>query len=554
MNRLLASAMIALGASTLACRAPATPATATVAFDRLEPAQPGGVTVRVQAGNRGLPAGTEVRVDFPHWFYGSVGVRRPPTAVEEGWGHWSLTAATPAIAPDGAWEQRLAVVRMPQSTGPLDPVVTIASVAQPPSAHVLRPGPPARMDIVAPSAWKGGVPFELRTRLLDAHGNVLAVEARDHEPMIGEGVVPFVITSNRPEGHFTATSHPVLFADDAPTVAWLDLHGHSGLSDGRGGPTEYFRRARDEALLDGAALSDHDWQLDDAEIAALLDANDAFNTSGFVTLPAVEINRNGHEIAYFLDAEKLRGVARGATGGAMTIAEELAGKTAAVPPNVLADHGPDDVLVATHTSLARGMGTGFPLNEALPGYSLFEIYSAHGNSECETCPRRVGGGELEADEQVGSLWDALDAGYSFTLIAASDSHDGRPGDTAWGAFPGGLTAVEVEGPLSRRSVADALRTGRAWATTGERTLLQARWSDDAVRVRLVSAEKATAIEVIGDRKVIASVANPQSGGWIDIPLPRTAWRYVRLVLPDGARAWAGVHRPDQASRAPAVTP
>ncbi len=178
------------------------------------------------------------------------------------------------------------------------------------------------------------------------------------------------------------------------------------------------------------------------------------------------------------------------------------------------------------------MGTSFPLTRPVPGYSLFEVYSADGSSECEECPRRAGGGPL--DEDVGSLRDALDAGHRFTLIAAGDSHDGRPGHSAWG----GLTAVEVD-ELTRDGVAKALRQGRAWATTGERTLLQTRWTDQGVRVRFVSEAAAEALEVVGDREVIARIEAPEPGVWLEIEVPPTSWRYVRLILPNGARAWAG---------------
>lgn len=520
---------------------PAQPSEVAWHADRLIAGGPARITIEVTAGSEGLARGSELRVGFPHWVYGSAGVKRPPGAEQGAYGHWYVVSTLEEAVGAGAVHSvTLPTLRLPAASGSFRPLVFIDWELLPTDGQMLERGPPTRMDIVAPSALRGGEPFQLRTRLLDAAGNVLSVEVKDWEPMIGEGIVPFSITSDRPEGRFSAISHPVLFADDAPRVAWLDLHGHSGLSDGRGEPAEYFARARDGALLDGAALSDHDWQLDGAEWEELLTETEAANAPGrFVTLPAVEMNVNGHEVAYFLDPERLAQVSRGADGGAMTIWEETdRGLPGATPPDLLGDYGAAELIVATHSSLAGGMGTGYPLDEALPAYELFEIYSAHGSSECADCPRRVGGGPLEEEERVGSLWDALDAGHRFTLIAAGDSHDGRPGDTAWGGFPGGLTAVEVD-ELTRESVAKALREGRSWATTGERTLLQTRWSETGVRVRFVSQAPAEALEVVGDRRVIARIEAPSPGEWLEIEHPPTSWRYVRLILPEGARAWAG---------------
>ncbi len=521
---------------------PELPHHASWASNRPMAGGPVAITVAVTAGSAGLPAGTELRVGFPHWVYGSAGVRRPSGAEQAAYGHWYIVQnLDQPVAAGGTVQVKLPTFRLPSASGAgFRPLVFVDWEPVPTIDGLLENGPTERMQVVAPSALRPGQPFALRSRILDGAGNVLGVESHEHAAVAEEGVEAFTLASNGPEGPLSATSHPVLVADDAPRVAWLDLHGHSGLSDGRGRADEYFARARDGALLDGAALSDHDWQLDGDDWEALLTATEGANTPGtFITLPAVEMNVNGHEVGYFLDFERLAQAAQGATGGVMTIWEETdRGLPGATPPDLLAAYGPADLLVATHTSLAKGMGTAFPLSRPLPAYQLFEIYSAHGSSECGDCPRGVGGGAPDDDEGVGSLWDALDAGHRFTLIAAGDSHDGRPGDTAWGAFPGGLTAVEID-DLTREGVATALRAGRAWATTGERTLLQTRWTETGVKVRFVSEAPAEALEVVGDRQVIARIEAPEPGVWLDVALPPTAWRYVRLILPDGARAWAG---------------
>ena len=80
---------------------------------------------------------------------------------------------------------------------------------------------------------------------------------------------------------------------------------------------------------------------------------------------------------------------------------------------------------------------------------------------------------------------------------------------------------------------------------GERTLLRVRWRDDAVDV-LVVGEDVQAVEVVGDRAVVARREDVPQGTWFTLDgLPANAWRYVRVVLPDGARAWRGVWRTDR---------
>jgi len=513
------------------------------------------LAVRVVAGPKGVPTGAELRVGFPHWVYGSQGVVRPPEAAKEQYGHWYLLRPLDdGLAPGAQVTWELPPVQLPRTAGPFAPLVFVdwEPVAGP-VTQALVPGDATTLTVVGPTWVAPEGVATLKLRLEDAYGNALHVEQRE----VPAPSKPGVVRVPAAHGGWRGTSQPILVAPMEPgiaQVAWLDLHGHSGLSDGRGAAADWFREARTTRFLDGAALSDHDWQLTDAEWNTLLHATDAANERGaFVTLPAAEINIHGHEVAYFADSARLRALPeKGSRGGARTIWEETdRGLPTARVPDLLGSYlrgaqGGDPaprLLVATHTSLARGMGTGYPLEAPLPENAAFEVYSAHGSSECDDCPRRVGGGPLEADEAVGSLWDALDAGLDVTLIAASDAHDGRPGTTNWGAWPGGLTAVEVP-EVTREAVFAAIAAGHAWATTGERTLLRTRWRADAVEVFVVG-DGVDAVEVVGDRAVVARRATPPQGEWITLGgLPENAWRYVRVVLPEGAKAWRGVWRPE----------
>jgi hypothetical protein len=412
-----------------------------------------------------------------------------------------------------------------------------------PELAVIEPEEPVRLAVVAPSFVTPGSAFEVGVRLEDRWGNPAGI-APTRQPVAGiaepgihrvERVVEFGGET------FIGTSNPFLVEDDVPLIAWVDLHGHSALSDGRGTPAEWYTHARETAFLDGAALSDHDWQLDDEEWDDLFGGTDEANDPGkFVALRAAEMTIHGHEVAYFNNTPELEAAVRGSRPGARTIWEETdLGRRVAVPTDILGRIDPQSVLLATHTSLAPDMGTTFPLSNPHPEHSLLEIYSAHGSSECDTCPRRVGGGALTADEEVSSVQDALDAGFRGAFLAAGDSHDGHPGTSSWGAYRGGLTALEVD-ELSQAGVIDALRAGRSYATTGERTILQTQWEEHAVRFRVLAETDVEAVEVISDGGVTTGhLSNPEPGVWLRIEgLQNARWRYLRVVLPNGARAWS----------------
>ncbi len=494
----IAPLLIALG--VLGCGggggpAPVRPHAATWEASNLVAGEQTGLAVTLTAGAP-VAAGTELRIGFPHWVYGAR-VERPPAAEKHGWGHWYLVSALPAMKAGDVHQVAYERIRVPRTPGP--------------GYH--------------PLVWVGW------------------------DPVAGVADGTIAPAPDSPPPPPAAPPAPV--PDGDRVVVWADLHGHSGLSDGRGTPAAWFAAARAQGL-DVAALSDHDWQLTDAEWATYLDAVEAADEPGaFVAIPAAEVNRAGHEVAYFFDAARLRETARGASGGAMTIWEETdLGRPGPQVPDLLADYGRDDaLLVASHSTLAPNMGTGFPLEAPLPSHALFEVYSAHGSSECEDCPRRAEGEALAPGQRVGSLHDALDAGHRFALLAAGDGHDGSPGAVRWGAHPGGLAGLEVDA-LTREAVHEALAAGRVWGTTGERTTLLVRWdaAGGAGRAWVDTPPEAgpvEAIEVVADRAVVHRIEAPEGGAWHDLPAPSpgTRWRYVRVILPDGARAWGGTWYP-----------
>ncbi len=78
-------------------------------------------------------------------------------------------------------------------------------------------------------------------------------------------------------------------------VYWGDTHGHTGLSDGKGTPADYFAHARDVAKLDFVILTDHDfgnaspWRMPKENWQATQAAAEAATTEGrFVAIAGYE--------------------------------------------------------------------------------------------------------------------------------------------------------------------------------------------------------------------------------------------------------------------------
>jgi hypothetical protein len=384
---------------------------------------------------------------------------------------------------------------------------------------------------------------------------------------------------------FQARSEPILVEELPYQLIWADLHGHSGISDGRGSAAAYYRYARDVAHLDVAALSDHDWQSEAHELRLSLNAAERHNHKGrFVTIPAIETTIVGHEVAYFFEPERLSALKPGVreppqrsliggkpashyfeperlaglhpgSGHALSIWEEyLLGLPAAEPApaarTLLKRYGEKDLLVASHSTLSPGMGSAFPLAEGLPGYELIEIYSAHGSSECFGCERAP---PHDPDESTGSVRQALEHHAPLGFIAAGDSQDGQPGRSNWGAHSGGLTGLWVT-ELSRKGVLEAMKDRRVFATTGQRSLIQFEAEGlpmgsllpptrgpRSIRLRVLGNRPIRELQIIRNGKVWQELTEQGQAVWLHIEddNPATARHYyLKVVFSDGTLAWS----------------
>ena len=250
----------------------------------------------------------------------------------------------------------------------------------------------------------------------------------------------------------------------APRAYFADLHVHAHDTVGTNSTSANLRFARDLARLDILGYTVNDFQITDGDWTSALADLRAFHQDGrFVCFPGTEWCGNsaagGDHNVVFLDDEDVR-FPRDAAGGPLRSFE-------------------------WHEHMRAGAAP-------VPGrWPLSRLYD-----EYEDAPERflmiphVGGRraildwhhpDLERLVEIASSWghfdwlyrDALARGYRVGASASGDEHRGRPGGGAPGAsifgVRGGLTGV-LAPALTRRDVAEALRSRHTWATTGERNV------------------------------------------------------------------------------------
>lgn len=335
----------------------------------------------------------------------------------------------------------------------------------------------------------------------------------------------------RTEGDLEPASLPLVVLGEAPRrrLFWGDLHGHTELSDGAGTADGYYAFARDQAGLDFAAATEHDWLLSAAEWkASVKAANRAYEPGRFVTFAAYEWSekwRNGgdHNVYYVSGKPELFRCSRSASPDASSGDELLAALRGL------------DVLLIPHVGGRPGRWE----VDAPELKTVCEIVSVHGRNE------RYGQLGLEIGRRVG-------------FIGSSDGHTGHPGRShpappTFAVEPGGLAAVWAEA-LTRESFAEAIRARRTYATTGDRILLYlevagAQMGSEIRRegsVEVVARVAGTApIEAVEIHRLWRTVARtrPEARActfrWTD-PYP---WKgevcyYLRVTQTDGSMAWS----------------
>lgn len=287
-----------------------------------------------------------------------------------------------------------------------------------------------------------------------------------------EGPGEVEVSTNVGDENFRTFTNPIMVETrrDGKMLLWGDIHGHSALSDGRGTPSNYYKYARDVSFLDVASLSDHDWQMTADEFNHLFMTTEKFNEPGrFVTIPSAEINIRGHEVAYFFDATKVKKIRIGRRGGAQEFWHELfagmdEGEFLMTYEKMISVYGDEGLVIVPHTTLSKDMGS--PLDKPVPRQLAIEVFSSHGSSECVGCPFQISTGGNECS----SVRQELNRGTIMGIIASGDSHDGRPGNSIFSAYDGGLVAFYVD-QFNRQGVYEALKNRHVYATNGCRAVL-----------------------------------------------------------------------------------
>ena len=362
------------------------------------------------------------------------------------------------------------------------------------------------------------------------------------------------------EIELSSISNPLLCDAEAQRVRWGDLHGHSQLTDGTGTPDDFYTYARDVAMLDFCALTDHDhWGMRFVDAheevwLGLQATTNAHNAPGnFVTLVGYEWTSwiHGHRhVLSFNDSIPMLS----------SLDEETDD-----PAELWAALRDTETLTMAHHSAGGPIATNwdFPPDPILE--PLTEVMSVHGSSEAMDSPALI------YSPLIGNfVRDALDKGFELGFIASGDGHDGHPGlphlspyynyRKATNAEParvgtGGLAAVYCE-ELTRTALLKELRARSTYATSGPRLLLSANLEGQPMgsRVKPRSGEAALSLKLHGQAP-IEELELVRSGAVITkLKLPEPAldlehtfhlkdlgegeYFYVRIRQSDGGLAWS----------------
>lgn len=252
-------------------------------------------------------------------------------------------------------------------------------------------------------------------------------------------------------------------AEPSRFIYWGDTHGHSGFAEGLGSAERFMQWAKEDAALDYVTHSEHDIWMDDFEWKTLINNVTEFSDENFIAFLGYEWTRNkrlgGHHNVIFRTAE-----------GRERVPAQLYGTLSQLFRGIHDNHDPADVVVIPH---AHQPGNYRFTDPDL--VQLVEIMSQHGSFEW------YGRKFLEHGHEVG-------------FTAASDNHLAQPGYTAPKA--GGLSQRGGLGALiatekSRNSLFDAMKNISAYATTGDRIILDFNVNETTMgkRIPFVEARK-----------------------------------------------------------------
>lgn len=378
-----------------------------------------------------------------------------------------------------------------------------------PSIEIL-PAAPEKIRIITPSQALTGTEIEFKVVVTDHFYN----STKFYEGNIGfkidesivvspstykfkpsdNGVKQFKVTFTKPGLHtltvvddFNLAPHGIksnpVNVSDVPllhNIYWGDLHSHSGNSkDGVGKTETAFTNAKDAAVLDFFALTDHGAGDSDSEgnyWVGLTDeeweenkllVNKFYEPGKFVTLLACEWSGSSpyghHNIIYrdvsgeFFGEDIFRNVE--AVWGLLN------SKNALTIPHHTGIVWPGGSTSVTDWSLEK--------NDSLR--TSIEIYSLWGSGEYywnSMSYERYHQRNFSSHCGANYAQDAWALGHYVGAVAGSDEHTSHPGKDF-----GGLTAVLAK-TLDRNSVFEAIKNRHTYATTGERILIDFRINNE----------------------------------------------------------------------------
>lgn len=354
-----------------------------------------------------------------------------------------------------------------------------------PSIRVLPEETPHRLFVAAPSLVQVGEPFDVHLVAEDEFRNVVSTCAGELEVLNGDDVIrrvdmsiadagmltisnvtlsepgPAWITVREVGGSLQGESNPINGTETAPDhhMLWGEIHGHTQYSDGYGTGDDYFRFARERALLDFAAITDHDVELDapDYHVAEMWDEVNAAvarndDPPAFITIPAYEWSPARVSLST-IEPYGDHNIYYGEEGMPIHIAEDPDSNTLPELYAIMEEH-------QHHTAVQMIPHVGGAVGNweyHHPGLeNLGEIFSVHGSFEAF--------GEI-----------ALRNGYTVGFVGAADAHNGQiggfpPGNVMGHCTHGGLTAAIVEEP-SRSDLLHSFEQRHVYATSGSRIWL-----------------------------------------------------------------------------------
>lgn len=444
--------------------------------------------------------------------------------------------------------------------------------------------PPARLYAAAPTVVKSGQNIKLRFSTLDYCDNraypyydkeVFAFSNGEPSNPVGmtkatkedkgygeidvkvpsEGESTSFNLINRNFNLFGRTQEIIIDDNEDMQVYFGDIHAKTNLTDGLKTPNEYFEHAREVALLDFAAIADHNCeessyvegpftkQMTDEAFELIKKACEDNNHAGkFATIQAFEQNEldgyAGHRNVYF------RGLAP----------KLFRGKTLEDLYGYLEGH---KAMVIPHHHIIWNTRVHLDNTE----YSrVIEMYSMHCTSEDYNTPFNNCVNDLGKTESGESAIDILNAGYKVGFISSSDNHNGAPGLSARPSrftnlvYPGGLAAVYSD-KLTREDIFDNMYSRNCYATSGARIYLNYKVNDHRMGSTLsCNGEKleysikigATApigyvelVNNLGKKKIYTHNSDKRYlklEGVIDNS--DIKWQYVKVIQVDNHMAWS----------------